>query len=66
LPSNQWTRVIFDVYKIVSAQDYYVFISDKSIKRLQKEQNEIKKYIQENKNNEYYHESFTNTLLYKI
>lgn len=52
LPSNQWTRVIFDVYKIVSAQDYYVFISDKSIKRLQKEQNEIKKYIQENKNKE--------------
>jgi hypothetical protein len=52
LPSNQWTRVIFDVYKIISAQDYYVFISDKAIKRLNKEQNEIKKYIQDNKNKE--------------
>ncbi len=52
LPSNQWTKVVFDVYKIVSAQDYYVFISEKAIKRMQKEQKEIQEFILKDKNKE--------------
>ena len=58
LPEGEMAKVIFDVEKILGAQDYYKYLADKSFKHTMRENKAIDEYCAKSKGNRWYLDTY--------
>jgi hypothetical protein len=58
LPEGEMAKVIFDVEKILGAQDYYKYLADKSFKHTMRENKAIDEYCARSKGNRWYLDTY--------
>jgi uncharacterized protein YneF (UPF0154 family) len=58
LPDGEMAKVIFDVEKILGAQDYYQYLANKSFKKTMKENKAIDEYCAKAKGNRWYLDTY--------
>ncbi len=58
LPDGKMAKVVFDVEKIIGAQEYYQYLANKSFKRTMKENKAIDEYCASSKGNRWYLDTY--------